>query len=516
MNISQQDSSLSRTDILISIFIGITTLALYIRTVAPSLLWGDSAEFQTLSYTLGMSHPSGYMTQIMIGKLFTYLPVGNIAYRVNLVSAFFGALAVAQLYLLVRLLNSPRLAALSASIMLALAPMFWWRALVAESYTPAAAMIAAIWLCILLWRRTEKWIYLFFAGLAGGLSVGLHSTVVMTAASVLVTMAITAKRKRVDWLAAATGSLIGVLITLAFFFYLDYNDPPSSIYNTVYRPNLSSLSLSKEEFDTPVERFFAIFPARHFWSYYFTAERGEISRRFNEYLSFYPTWELVLILFGVFMLFRYNWLDALYPVIGFFLIWGFAVTVAFSVYQEFYTPAAIFVHVWFGIGAGALTNLIGRVFTRNTTALRAAQGLTAITLVILPIWQSRSELQLAINNGYTTFIRQAHLYPIFAKDEAIHDAAKVINRLEPDAIVFTDWDKLYSYVYTAHIEQGKTGIAFHEAWVGEDMELSASAIEYINANIDKRPIYFTVDIPGLETLYQVERINDTLQRIYRK
>ena len=61
----EQPSPLSRTDILIAILIGIAALALYIRTLAPSLLWGDSAEFQTISYALGMTPPSGYMTQVL-------------------------------------------------------------------------------------------------------------------------------------------------------------------------------------------------------------------------------------------------------------------------------------------------------------------------------------------------------------------------------------------------------------------------------------------------------------------
>src|SRR6187455_1879014 len=116
--------SLLQTDILLAVLFGIAALALYVRTLAPSLLWGDSAEFQTLSYTLGMSHPSGYMTQIMLGKLFTYLPLGNIAYRVNLMSAFFGALAVAQVYLIVRMLGGLTIAGISAAMMLALSQLF--------------------------------------------------------------------------------------------------------------------------------------------------------------------------------------------------------------------------------------------------------------------------------------------------------------------------------------------------------------------------------------------------------
>src|SRR5215211_3473956 len=113
---------LFRTDILFAVLIGLSALALYIRTLAPSLLWGDSAEFQTLSYTLGMTHPSGYMTQIMLGKLFTYIPVGDIAYRVNLMSAFFGALAVGEMYLIVRLLGGRKIAAVSSCLMLILFP----------------------------------------------------------------------------------------------------------------------------------------------------------------------------------------------------------------------------------------------------------------------------------------------------------------------------------------------------------------------------------------------------------
>src|SRR4030095_5108174 len=137
-------SPLTWTDILLAGFISVGGLLLYIRTLAPSLLWGDSAEFQTLSYTLGMTHPSGYMTHIMIGKLFTYLPVGSIAYRVNLMSASFGAMAVALVYLIVRMLGGISVAGISAAMMLSFIPIFWRSALVAESYAPAAGMITMI------------------------------------------------------------------------------------------------------------------------------------------------------------------------------------------------------------------------------------------------------------------------------------------------------------------------------------------------------------------------------------
>lgn len=503
------------TDILLAVLIGLSALALYIRTLAPSLLWGDSAEFQTLSYTLGMTHPSGYMTQIMLGKLFTYIPVGNIAYRVNLMSAVFGALAVAQVYLIVRILGGLSIAGISASMMLALSELFWRRALVAESYAIAASMVATIWLLFLFWRRTQNWRYLFLAGFAGGLSMGIHSIVLMTAVSVVIIMAITT-RKRADWIGAAAGALLGIGLTFSFFLYLDHRDPPSSIYNAVYRPSLSAIGLTIHDFDTPLERFSAIFPAEHFWAYYFTASPEEVARRLAEYVSFYPVWAVILILIGIFALFKQDWRDGLYPLISFLIIWGFALTVSFSVYQEFYTPAAIFVYIWFGLGASIILELLEQIFQKERTGTRVLQIAVSILLIALPLWQFRRDLNLAITNGYPTFVRRDHIYPIFAPDKAIHDAMKIISRIEDDAIVFTDWDKLYSYIYTAHIEEGRTGIAFHEATITDHPSLAHTTLAYIDANIDVRPIYFTVFMPELTDRYRVQQINTTLYRISRK
>lgn len=511
----QPTSSLSRTDFLFALLIGIAALALYVRTLAPSLLWGDSAEFQTLSYTLGMTHPSGYMTQIMFGKLFTYIPVGNIAYRVNLMSAFFGALAVAETYLIVRLLGGWRVAGISASILLALTEAFWWRALLAESYAPASGMLATVWLLVLLWRNSGKWIYLFLAGLAGGLSVGIHSTVVMTSVSVLVFMALTAG-KRADWLAAAVGALLGAALTFSFFLYLDHNDPPSSIYNTVYRTNLSAFGLNANQFDTPLKRFFAIFPANHFWSYYFTASSGEISRRLVEYFSSLPFWAMILIVLGTLTLLKDRPPEGLYPLIAFLIIWGFAITVSFSVYREFLVPVTGITCVWFGLGASKVLTLFEQYRFQNYNSNRILQSVFMLLLVVLPIWNSRGDLAPALRSGYPLFVKRDHIYPVFAPDKAISDAQKIIEHLEKDAIVFAPWDKLYSYIYTAQIEDGKTDIAFHEAWSTEEEKLANSAIVYIDQNLDTRPIYFTIYMPELTDHYRVEKIDDTLYRVYRK
>jgi hypothetical protein len=66
---------------------------LYIGTLAPTVLpYGapdtfDSPMLQAEVSVLGVGHPTGYPTYMMLTHLFTYLPLGDPAYRVKLASA---------------------------------------------------------------------------------------------------------------------------------------------------------------------------------------------------------------------------------------------------------------------------------------------------------------------------------------------------------------------------------------------------------------------------------------------
>jgi len=511
-----------RLDILLSFLMGGLSLALYVRTLAPSILYGDVSEFQTLSYTLGMTHSSGYPTQIIFGKLFTFLPFGDIAYRVNLMSAFFGGLAVANVYLIVRLMGGWRTASLLASLALTVSVFYWRRTIIAESYGPAAGMLSLVWLAVLLWRRTDQWGWLFLAGLAGGLSIGIHSTVVMTGASVLVYMLLTA-RKRSAWFGAAAGAILGLALTFAFFLYLDYNDPPSSVYNTTYRPNLSEFGLTPEEFDSPTDRLLAIFPAESFWVYYFSATPEEIHRRLIEYINSFPRWQAAGIILGALALLAlpknktWRWREGLYPLIAFALIWIFAVSVEFSVYQEFYVLVAVIVHVWLGMGASTVLDGLEWPLKRwqffGPERIGGLVSLIGLAMLALSAWNARTDLRLAVTEGTTTFIQEEKIYPR-DPNRATKEGQRILSQVEDNAILFANWDRLYSYVYTAHILEGRTGIALHQ--VLSPPEPGSTIKAYIDANIDTHPIYFTLDIPELQTYYNVEQIEPQLFRITRK
>jgi hypothetical protein len=152
--------------------------ALYVVSCAPGALWQDSGLIQYRVWHndiegflgLAISHPLYYIVAIA-AKL---VPLGEVAHRVNLVSAFAAAVAVANLYLLVRLWLGTDFPAIIAAVTLALSHTFWQHASIAETYTLWAALFIAELIALLQYARTRKVSYLYLLGLLNGLAIAVH------------------------------------------------------------------------------------------------------------------------------------------------------------------------------------------------------------------------------------------------------------------------------------------------------------------------------------------------------
>src|SRR5436309_8275619 len=70
----------------------VALFSLYAYSAPRTVTLEDDGLFTMSSYFLGVDHPPGYPLMTVLGKLFTLLPVGSVAFRVHLMSAFFGAL----------------------------------------------------------------------------------------------------------------------------------------------------------------------------------------------------------------------------------------------------------------------------------------------------------------------------------------------------------------------------------------------------------------------------------------
>ncbi len=135
----------------------------YFTTLCPTVYVGDSGELAAASYYLGVPHSPGYPLYCLLGWVFTHLPIGDdVAYRLNLMSAFFAWLTILILYLIIYHFTRTPYLSFSISLAYAFSPVFWSQAVVAEVYTLNTFLtaLALYFMCRWVEKRTDKWLYL--------------------------------------------------------------------------------------------------------------------------------------------------------------------------------------------------------------------------------------------------------------------------------------------------------------------------------------------------------------------
>ena len=140
------------TDRVIGVAMFAAILTVYLRTMCPTLYWGDCGELATAAYNLAITHPTGYPVWCLLAKTWTYLvPHGTIIWRLNTMSAFFGALAATCFFRSLRYWGLPRSIAVAAAGMLAFSFTLWQQSLFCETYS-----MTAFYTCLLL-MLTARW-----------------------------------------------------------------------------------------------------------------------------------------------------------------------------------------------------------------------------------------------------------------------------------------------------------------------------------------------------------------------
>lgn len=159
-----------------TVFLGAAVL--YVATCAPGPLWQDSGMYQYRIWHndiegglgLALSHPLYHL----IGIAVKYVPVGEFAFRINLISAIAAAAAVANLFLLLRLWLGKNLPSLVAAITFALSWTHWQFATIAEVYTLHSALFLAELIVLFQYVRTRRVGFLYLLALLNGLAIANH------------------------------------------------------------------------------------------------------------------------------------------------------------------------------------------------------------------------------------------------------------------------------------------------------------------------------------------------------
>jgi len=195
----------------------VAPLAVYVASLHPGVDYWDTGELQTVPYILGIPHPTGFPAYIVIGWIWSHaLPLGDVAYRMNLLSAVgMSAAALALFGLLVEWSVEPFFA-LGAALVFACSRVPWDHATHADVHAIALAAVAGAFWAAARWTRTGSARALVACSIAAALALAVHSGMIL----VLPGIALAALGRRPPWRTAGGVIALGVVVVAVSYAYL--------------------------------------------------------------------------------------------------------------------------------------------------------------------------------------------------------------------------------------------------------------------------------------------------------
>ena len=409
-------------------------LAVYVATLAPGLTFAnhgtDGGDLIAAARTLGVPHPSGYPTYILLAWLFTHIPLGVIAYRVNLLSAVCAALAVGLFFRSTQYLLSgdehPLLLPATAALTLAFSSLLWSQAVISEVYALLMLFSALLFFLLVRWRDGGSHGYLWLAAFTLGLGLGNHLTLAFVAPAAAVLL--WPQRKR--WFR------LGVLLPAAVLFIAGLG-----IY--AYLP-LAARSRPPVNWGNPQtwKGFLWVVTGEQYQQFAFALAAKDIPSRIYAWAGLlgdqFGWWGLILALVG-----GWGWWRRDRYLTLFALVWMFLV----AVYAFFYNtgdshmylmPLVLMMALWWGEGASDLLGWVRRSWLNW-------QPMALVLVILLPTGS------LAL-----------HWRAVKPDDDWMVDAYiyQVLEAVEPDGLVIVRGDgPTFALWYGLYAEEQRPDVA---------------------------------------------------------
>jgi 4-amino-4-deoxy-L-arabinose transferase-like glycosyltransferase len=150
------------------------TLVVYVATALPGVSFGDWAEMQQVPARLEVPHETGFPLYVLLGKSFSLIPVGSVAFRATLLSATAAASAIGVLVLIAGRLGVRPVVALASGIALAGTATLWEEATFSEMNTLHMFLCALLIHRAFVWRDERRDRDLRLGALFSGLALSNH------------------------------------------------------------------------------------------------------------------------------------------------------------------------------------------------------------------------------------------------------------------------------------------------------------------------------------------------------
>lgn len=211
------------------------------------------------SYVLGVAHEPGYPLYTLLGKVFTYMPLSNIACRVNAMSVFFSILSLFFFYKILEKLLESRSARILGLLTLAFVPIVWEYSVVAEVFCLNNFFIFLTVYMFLVFKEKKdlkSFLIMFFVV---GLGISHHHTIILIGPGVFVLLlymsryhkAFNMPDRGTYFLEGGLALMLGAVVALAgmlFYIYLPFAasaHPPLNWDNPVNVENFMHMLLRK-------------------------------------------------------------------------------------------------------------------------------------------------------------------------------------------------------------------------------------------------------------------------------
>ena len=446
----------------------------YMQTLLPSVGWGDIARFQYVARIWGIPHRFGYPLYIALSRLFGYLPVPDLAYRINLMSALFAALAAVMVCLIVMRLVDDWPAAASAALSFAFSRALWGQAVFAEVYSLNAFLVGAVVLALLAWHQTRK-VGLLYLGIGlYAVSFGNHMTVVTLLPAVVYAVLVTDHRVLLDPKKVAVMAGL-VLLGAAQYLYV--------IIRAHQQPLLNELG--------PF--------SWHGWVYWMTRNRfpgqlfgytlGDQVDRMRIYLELLPKqffrWGYILGWIGAWERLKADLKGFVFLALAALGFYVFGMNYGGITFRIYLIPSYLLFAVFLGCGLNALRRWLADLLRGRSPWLARplVVALAAVVLVmpLYPLWQNWQEVDQSDNTAFRDM------------------AWSFVEQVEPDFVLVeseSHYDDLEAILYVA--------------WAEKEWHSSLSIrLDEIDSWLGQRPIYAWYGDEGLSDRY----IQEPLARV---
>ncbi|MHB2015784.1 MAG: protein O-mannosyl-transferase family [Candidatus Xenobia bacterium] len=202
--------------------VALVALVVYLLTLCPTVSpLGDAGELALAAWTLGVAHPPGYPLFVLLGHLFTLIPLGTVAARVNFFAAVCGAGGAGFAAAALSVWGFELPVAVASALALAFDLNVWEIAVCSEVRTLYFLLAAVLLWLVALWWRDRPTRLLPWMGLAIGLGFSAHYNFIVVAGATIIILL--AQRWRPS--PAFAGGLVAGLLPYAALPLMARRDP---------------------------------------------------------------------------------------------------------------------------------------------------------------------------------------------------------------------------------------------------------------------------------------------------